>query len=122
VLVGRLAVLAVSLIALVLALNPNETILNLVGYAWAGFGAAFGPVVLRSLYWKRMTKMGALVGMIVGAVTVIVWEQIDAFKDVYEIIPGFIAGTIAIIIVSLLTAKPSNEVEAEFDEAVKRLA
>ncbi|MDQ0219096.1 Na+/proline symporter [Peribacillus cavernae] len=95
VLVGRLAVLAVSLIALVLALNPNETILNLVGYAWAGFGAAFGPVVLLSLYWKRMTKMGALVGMIVGAVTVIVWEQIDTFKDVYEIIPGFIAGTIS---------------------------
>lgn len=122
VLVGRLAVLGVSLIALVLALNPNETILNLVGYAWAGFGAAFGPVVLLSLYWKRMTKMGALAGMIVGAVTVIVWEQIDQFTDVYEIIPGFIACTIAIIIVSLMTAKPSIEIEAEFEEAVKRLS
>ncbi|RFU67610.1 sodium/proline symporter PutP [Bacillus sp. V59.32b] len=121
VLVGRLAVLAVSLIALVLALNPNETILNLVGYAWAGFGAAFGPVVLLSLYWKRMTKMGALAGMIVGAVTVIVWEQIEKFAEVYEIIPGFIACTIAIVVVSLLTAKPSSEVEAEFDEAVNRL-
>lgn len=122
VLVGRLAVLGVSLIALVLALNPNETILNLVGYAWAGFGAAFGPVVLLSLYWKRMTKMGALAGMIVGAVTVIVWEQIDQFADVYEIIPGFIACTIAIVIVSLMTAKPSIEIEAEFEEAVKRLS
>ncbi|CAH0345233.1 sodium/proline symporter PutP [Bacillus sp. CECT 9360] len=121
VLVGRLAVLAVSLIALVLALNPNETILNLVGYAWAGFGAAFGPVVLLSLYWKRMTKMGAFAGIIVGAVTVIVWEQIEKFAEVYEIIPGFIACTIAIIVVSLLTAKPSSEVEAEFNEAVKRL-
>jgi sodium/proline symporter len=122
VLVGRLAVLGVSLIALFLALNPNETILNLVGYAWAGFGAAFGPVVLLSLYWKRMNKMGALAGMIAGAATVIVWEQIDRFKDVYEIIPGFIACTIAIILVSLLTTKPTEEMEAEFDEAVKRLA
>lgn len=120
VLVGRLSLLGVSLIALYLSLNPNETILNLVGYAWAGFGAAFGPVVLISLFWKRMNKWGALAGMIAGAVTVIVWEQIEAFSEVYEIIPGFIACTLAIIIVSLLTPKPPAEIEAEFDEMVRQ--
>ncbi|QKG85010.1 sodium/proline symporter PutP [Kroppenstedtia pulmonis] len=119
VLVGRLSLLGVALIALILAFNPNETILNLVGYAWAGFGSAFGPVVLLSLYWKRMTKWGALAGILSGAVTVIVWEQIEAFSEVYEIIPGFITCTIAIIVVSLLTKKPGAEIESQFDEAVK---
>lgn len=117
VLIGRLSVLVISVIALILALHPSETILNLVGYAWAGFGAAFGPVVLLSLYWKRMTKWGALLGIIVGALTVIIWEQIPAFDAVYEIIPGFIACAIAIIVVSLITAKPSAEIEKEFNEA-----
>lgn len=117
--VGRLAVVGVSVIAFLLALNPSDTILNLVGYAWAGFGAAFGPVILLSLYWKRMTKWGALAGMVAGAVTVIVWEMIESMGDVYEIIPGFIVGLLAIITVSLLTQKPSAEIEAEFDEAAK---
>ncbi len=120
VLVGRIAVLIVSLIGLVLALNPNETILNLVGYAWAGFGAAFGPVILLSLYWKRMTKWSALAGMVAGTVTVIVWENIEAFSAVYEIIPGFIAGVIVIVIVSLLSPKPSLQIEKEFNEAVQQ--
>lgn len=120
VLAGRISLLGVSLIALYLALNPNETILNLVGYAWAGFGASFGPVVLLSLYWKRMSKWGALAGMITGAVTVIIWEQIKAFEEIYEMIPGFIACTLAIIVVSLLTEKPSAEMESEFDEATKQ--
>ena len=122
VLVGRLGVLAIAGIALFLSLNPNGTILSLVGYAWAGFGAAFGPVILLSLFWKRMTKWGALAGMLVGTVTVIVWEMIDRFAEVYEIIPGFIAGLLAVIIVSLLTVKPSREVEEEFDQAVKNLS
>ncbi|WHY72576.1 sodium/proline symporter PutP [Fictibacillus enclensis] len=117
VLVGRLAVLGISLIALLLAFHPNKTILNLVGYAWAGFGAAFGPVVLLSLYWKRMTKWGAFFGMISGTLTVIIWEQVKALEAVYEIIPGFIVCGIVIIAVSLLTAKPSAEVEKEFKEA-----
>lgn len=120
VLFGRLSLLGVSLIALYLALNPNETILNLVGYAWAGFGAAFGPVILLSLYWKRMNKWGALAGMVIGAATVMIWDQIEAFSAIYEIIPGFIACTLAVIIVTLLTSKPSDEMSAEFDEAVKQ--
>ena len=122
VLVGRLGVLIISLLALFLALNPNDTILNLVGYAWAGFGAAFGPVILLSLYWKRMTKWGALAGMITGTVTVIVWDQIEKFKEVYEIIPGFIVCTIAILIFSLLTAKPTKAIEEEFNQSIKQLS
>ena len=122
VLVGRMGVLIISLIALFLALNPNDTILKLVGYAWAGFGAAFGPVILLSLYWKRMTKWGALAGMITGTVTVIVWDQIEQFKEMYEIIPGFILATIAIVIFSLLSAKPSEAIEEEFEQAIKQLS
>jgi sodium/proline symporter len=120
--VGRMGVLTISIIALVLALNPNDTILNLVGYAWAGFGAAFGPVILLSLYWKRMTKWGALAGMIIGTITVIVWEQIDQLAEIYEIIPGFILGTLAIVICSLLTAKPTQDIEEEFNQSIKQLS
>lgn len=120
VLVGRITVLAVSVIALLMALHPSKTILDLVGYAWAGFGAAFGPVILLSLYWKRMTKWGALAGIIAGAVTVIVWELIEAFDAVYEIIPGFIVGMVAIVLVSNLSKKPAAEIEEEFNEAARQ--
>ncbi|MGG1486806.1 sodium/proline symporter PutP [Peribacillus castrilensis] len=122
VLVGRFGVLAISVIALLLAFNPSGTILKLVGYAWAGFGAAFGPVILLSLYWKRMTKWGALAGMIVGTATVIVWDMIDKFAEIYEIIPGFIAGSIAVVVFSLLTAKPTKDIEEEFNQAIKNLS
>ncbi|MBT2605296.1 sodium/proline symporter PutP [Peribacillus frigoritolerans] len=122
VLVGRFGVLAISAIALLLAFNPSGTILKLVGYAWAGFGAAFGPVILLSLYWKRMTKWGALAGMIVGTATVIVWDMIDKFAEIYEIIPGFIAGSIAVVVFSLLTAKPTKDIEEEFNQAIKNLS
>ncbi|MFE4707189.1 sodium/proline symporter PutP [Peribacillus simplex] len=122
VLVGRFGVLAISVIALLLAFNPSGTILKLVGYAWAGFGAAFGPVILLSLYWKRMTKWGALAGMIVGTATVIVWDMIDKFAEVYEIIPGFIAGSIAVVVFSLLSAKPTKDIEEEFNQAIKNLS
>ncbi|PAK43452.1 sodium/proline symporter PutP [Peribacillus simplex] len=122
VLVGRFGVLAISAIALLLAFNPSGTILKLVGYAWAGFGAAFGPVILLSLYWNRMTKWGALAGMIVGTATVIVWDMIDKFAEIYEIIPGFIAGSIAVVVFSLLSAKPTKDIEEEFNQAIKNLS
>ncbi|WP_458353472.1 sodium/proline symporter PutP [Peribacillus frigoritolerans] len=122
VLVGRFGVLAISAIALLLAFNPSGTILKLVGYAWAGFGAAFGPVILFSLYWNRMSKWGALAGMIVGTATVIVWDMIDKFAEVYEIIPGFIAGSIAVVVFSLLSAKPTKDIEEEFNQAIKNLS
>ncbi|MDZ5606249.1 sodium/proline symporter PutP [Bacillus pseudomycoides] len=117
--VGRMAVLVIALIGCGLAFKQNDTILSLVGYAWAGFGSSFGPVVLLSLYWKRMTKWGALAGMIAGAATVITWTQFKFLKDfLYEMIPGFTASLLAIVIVSLLT-KSSKEVEKQFEEFEK---
>jgi sodium/proline symporter len=113
---GRLAVLLVALVSLSLAYKQNDTILSLVGYAWAGFGASFGPVILLSLYWKRMTKWGALAGMIAGATTVIVWTQFEVLTaTLYEMVPGFAASLLAIVIISLLT-KPSQATQQQFEE------
>ncbi|BAH45372.1 sodium/proline symporter [Brevibacillus brevis NBRC 100599] len=120
--IGRLSVLLVSVVAFLLALNKNDTILDLVGYAWAGFGASFGPVILLSLYWKRMNKWGALSGMVAGALTVIIWTRFDVLKDfLYEMVPGFAISLLAIVVVSHLTSKPSNEVTAQFDEYQKSM-
>ncbi|TDM12073.1 sodium/proline symporter PutP [Macrococcus lamae] len=122
VLVGRLSVLLVALIAGAIAWTPNDTILNLVGNAWAGFGAAFGPLVLLSLFWKGLTKEGAITGMILGALTVIFWIVMKSPKDHadifnwYEIIPGFLISLLATIIVSMMTKKPEQRVLDEFDE------
>ena len=115
--VGRLMVLIVAILAIFLAMNPNSKVLGLVAYAWAGFGAAFGPVIILSLFWKRMTLNGALAGMIVGTVTVILWKNIMGHTGVYEIIPGFIFAWIRILIFSLLDKKPTQEVAERFDQA-----
>lgn len=115
--VGRGMVLAIALLAIVLAFNPNSKVLGLVAYAWAGFGAAFGPLIILSLFWKRMTLNGALAGMIIGAITVIVWKNTMGHLGVYEIIPGFIFSTLAIIIVSLSDKTPPPDVLERFDRA-----
>jgi sodium/proline symporter len=112
--VGRSTVLLVSLLAIWLASDPNSRVLGLVSYAWAGFGAAFGPVVLFSLFWKRMTRNGALAGMIVGAATVLVWKQ-GGWFGLYEMVPGFIFASIAIIVASRLGPAPSPAMEKSFD-------
>ncbi len=114
--VGRIMVLLIAIISIVLAANPENRVLGLVSYAWAGFGAAFGPVILISLLWPRMTRNGALVGMLVGATTVIVWKQY-AWFNLYEIIPGFIFASLAIFIVSLKGRVPSGAVIKRFHEA-----
>jgi sodium/proline symporter len=108
--IGRAMVLAVALVAIFIARDPESRVLGLVSYAWAGFGAAFGPVVVLSLYWKRMTRNGALAGMVAGALTVILWKHTGS--ALYEMVPGFIAGTVAIVAVSLLGRAPSAEVQA----------
>lgn len=118
---GRMAVLAVSLIAAVLAFEQNDTILGLVAYAWAGFGAAFGPTIILSLYWKKMTNWGAIVGMIAGALTVIIWKNAGFGDTLYEIVPGFAINLILTLIVSLMTYKRNEEIEKEFDESVRLL-
>ncbi|MDZ4381451.1 MAG: sodium/proline symporter PutP [Parvibaculum sp.] len=106
---GRLSVLVISVAAFLLALDKDSTVLSLVAYAWAGFGAAFGPVVLFSLFWSRMTRNGALAGMIAGAVTVIVWKQLSGgIFDIYEILPGFILASASILGVSLSGKAPDD--------------
>ncbi|WP_134682219.1 sodium/proline symporter PutP [Paracoccus ravus] len=102
--VSRLAVLAVGLVALIIASNPDSQVLGLVANAWAGFGAAFGPLIILSLTWKRMTGAGAIAGLIAGTVTVILWIALGLGGVVYEIVPGFIAALVAIVAVSLATA------------------
>lgn len=128
VLVGRLATLAVALIATGLALDRSSSILSLVGNAWAGFGAAFGPVILLSLHWRRFTRNGALAGIVVGAGTVLIWlyapftiagQAPSAF--LYEIVPGFIASLIAAIGVSLAGSPVSAKVDSGFGAMVKAL-
>ena len=112
--VGRMTVLLVSLLAIWLASDPDSRVLGLVSYAWAGFGAAFGPVVLFSLGWKRMTRNGALAGMVVGAATVLVWKQF-AWLGLYEMVPGFLFACVAIVVASLLGPAPSAAMLRDFD-------
>ena len=117
---GRLTVLVVAIVALVLAWNPERKVLDLVAYAWAGFGAAFGPALILSLYWRRMNAYGALAGIIVGGLTVVIWKPLSGgIFDVYEIIPGFLFSVVSIIVVSLLTPEMSKSVLEEFDKAIK---
>ncbi|MBL4834850.1 MAG: sodium/proline symporter PutP [Pseudomonas sp.] len=117
--VGRFAVVGIAILALLFAFNPESTVLSLVSYAWAGFGAAFGPAVILSLFWKRMNRNGALAGIIVGGVTVVVYKQIDTI-GLYEIVPGVILATIAIVVATLLSPPPSSTIEATFDEVANR--
>ena len=117
--VGRGMVMLIAIIAIMLAANPNNRVLGLVSYAWAGFGAAFGPVVILSLIWKQMTRNGALAGMVVGAVTVIVWKNYLGHLGLYEIIPGFIFATVAIFVFSKIGNGPSASMLKRFDEAEK---
>ncbi|WP_444684945.1 sodium/proline symporter PutP [Alkalicoccus luteus] len=116
--VGRIGVLAVAVVALILAQNPDATVLELVSYAWAGLGAAFGPLVLFSLFWKDMTRNGALAGMISGGVTVIVWALLEGgIFDLYELVSGFVISSLFIIIFSKVGAKPTKEMHDEFERA-----
>lgn len=117
VMVGRASVIVLSLVALFLAMDPDSSVLGLVSYAWAGFGAAFGPALVLSLYWKRMNRNGALAGILVGGITIVLWKQVSGgIFDVYEIVPGIIFATIAIIATSLATGEPDKEVQTQFEE------
>jgi len=127
VLVGRLSVLLVAIVSVFLAYDRNSSILSLVSNAWAGFGAAFGPLVILSLHWKKMNKQGALAGMLTGAFTVLFWiyapitiggQSLSSLM--YEIVPGFILATVAIVVVSKITAPPEASVEKMFDDMVEQ--
>lgn len=121
---GRLSVVAVSLVAIALAYNPESNVLGLVANAWAGFGAAFGPIVLLSLTWDRMTRNGALAGMIAGAATVLFWIYAPVLAEgatlsslIYEILPGFIVCGLVAILVSLFGREPANTITETFEQA-----
>jgi SSS family solute:Na+ symporter/sodium/proline symporter len=121
VVIGRLSVLAVAIVAIALAFDRNSSVLQLVSNAWAGFGAAFGPLIILSLYWQRMTFAGALSGIVVGALTVLVWiyaplsiNGLPLSQWLYEIVPGVIFSTLAIVLVSLLTKAPAPSIQQLF--------
>ncbi|MBQ4412485.1 MAG: sodium:proline symporter, partial [Candidatus Methanomethylophilus sp.] len=126
---SRLVVAIVAIVAAIMALSGNATIMKLVSYAWAGFGAAFGPLVLISLFWKRANAKGALAGMLVGFITVIVWNTCLIGGGIigggsyciydtglYELVPGFVFSLLAIILVSKFTEEPSQEILDEYQE------
>ncbi len=122
--VGRAMVLVIALIAIFIARDPESRVLGLVSYAWAGFGAAFGPVVLFSLYWGRMTRQGALAGIVAGALTVVAWKLVAVERmgsGLYEIVPGFIVASIAVVVVSLLTRAPGADVQARHQQVRQSL-
>ncbi len=116
--ISRASVLVIASLAIFLGLNPNSFILDMVSYAWAGFGAAFGPAILMSLFWKRTTRNGVLAGIVVGGVTVLVWKQLELF-GLYEIVPGFLFSLIAIYFVSLFDKEPSRELLATYEQVEK---
>lgn len=131
--ISRITVLIIAVLAYLIALDPNSSIMGLVSNAWAGFGAAFGPLVVLSLFWKRTNLQGAVAGVLSGAITVIVWDYlkivstvdeagnairvtIGDYTGLYSLLVGFIISLICIVVVSLLTPAPDAEILQEFDD------
>ena len=119
---ARISVIVISIIAIFLALDPKSSVFQIVSFAWAGFGAAFGPVVLFALFWKRTTKWGAFAGMLSGGAMVFFWKLVirrfGGIWDIYELLPAFIISLVLTVVVSLVTPAPSKEIQETF-EAVK---
>lgn len=119
--VSRITLLVVALVGIIIALDENSVIFGIVSFAWAGFGATFGPLMILSLFWKRINRAGAIAGMLSGGISVFVWKlllkPIGGIFAIYELLPAFIISCIFILIVSLLTKEPSDEIKAEFEQA-----
>ena len=122
-LIARLTVIGVAILGVIFASDPNSSIFRVVSFAWAGFGATFGPVMLFGLFWKRCNKYGAIAGMLTGAVMIFVWKFLVAplggILNIYELMPAFILSSIAIVVVSLCTKAPEAEIVAEFESIGK---
>ena len=118
--ISRLTLLVIAIVAIVIALDENSVIFTIVSFAWAGFGATFGPLMLFSLFWKRTTRAGAIAGMLGGAGMVFVWNllvrPLGGVWDIYELLPAFLFSSLCIVVVSLMTPEPSAEIKREFDE------
>lgn len=120
--VGRITVVIIAFAAMLLALDEDSSVLDLVSYAWAGFGGTFGPVLLLALFWKRSTALGAMAGIVIGGVTVVTWGNMSGgIFELYEIVPGFVLAGIAMVVMSLLSPEPSEEVQQEFDAVVEEV-
>lgn len=119
-LAARITLLAIGIVAVFLARDPNSSVFSIVSFAWAGFGAAFGPVVLFSLFWRRTNRFGALAGMICGGATIFIWKYLvrplGGAWNIYELLPAFIVACVAIVLVSLITPAPEKEVTEDFDK------
>ena len=117
---ARLTLVGIAVIAVFLARDPSSSVFQIVSFAWAGFGAAFGPVVLFSLFWRRANRWGALAGMLSGGAMVFIWKYLvkplGGVWNVYELLPAFIVASLFIVVVSLLTPAPSKEITDEFDK------
>ena len=122
-LVSRITLLVLALIGVVIALDENSVIFSIVSFAWAGFGATFGPLIIFSLFWKRINKPGAIAGMVGGAGMVFLWKlvisKLGGVFAIYELLPAFLFSSLCIVVVSLLTKAPSKEIEEDF-EAVRK--
>ena len=120
--IARITVVGVAILGILFASNPASSIFRVVSFAWAGFGATFGPVMLFALFWKRCNYQGAIAGMISGAVTVFIWKYLIAplggVFAIYELLPSFIVACIFIVVVSLCTAAPEKEIQDEFDSVM----
>ena len=117
---SRCSVLLVTLIAIAIAWFPDSTVMGFVSYAWAGFGATFGPLMLTSLFWKRSNKYGAIAGLLAGGLTIFIWKffvrPLGGAWDIYELLPAFIVALLFIIVVSLATKAPEKEITDEFEK------
>ena len=120
-LTARLTVVVIAILGVIIARDPNSSIFGIVSFAWAGFGASFGPLVICALFWKRTTFPGALAGMVAGGVSVFVWKYLIApmggVFGIYELLPAFLVGIVVIVVVSLLTKEPGREIQEEFEAA-----
>ena len=116
--VGRICVIIISVIALILALPRGETILKIVAYAWGGFGAAFGPLILFALFSRKTSWQAALAGMVMGTVVLVVWKQVGLGEYMYEIVPGFIANCLTIFLVNIVAGQKNQKVLRQYEEVV----
>ena len=117
--IARIAVLAIAVIAAFFARDPNSSVFAIVSFAWAGFGAAFGPLMLFSLFWKRCNKYGAVAGMLSGGVTIFLWKYLvrplGGAWNIYELLPAFLVASVFIVVVSLATKAPEKAIVKEFE-------
>ena len=121
---ARATVIAIATVAIILAWNPNSSVFRVVSFAWAGFGATFGPTMLLALFWRRSNRQGAIAGLVVGGVMIFVWKfgiaRLGGVFAIYELLPAFLLALAADIIVSLATKKPSPVVVKKFDEVSQK--